>query len=650
MAPLATALRRHRGWRCVMPSISFVGKLRWRTEGGTHILRGRRGKETMGRERWEREREGLRRLARVFAEEARGGLLGEALEVVLETAQFDSGAAFSVDANAVDLAAERGLASPSDRPGDGATRDIFKRVLVAVAERVVSTRKPLFIPAIARSDLETDGIAELLQRGFTSVAAQPVKHQREVLGVLVLLAKEPTTFDPQLRVFFEMVAHVVALAAERDRRVERELGYRAELVEAGHMASLGLLTATVAHELRGPVGALSMQIAEQEHLLEQMREPGSEWLQPIIGELTELLTDMRTASGQMGTLIAQLSALSRRETAPERLELGAVARDALGIARSDLQRRSVALVEDYGSPCFTMGRRDNLVQVVLNLVFNAADACIAAGRPEARVTVRTKAEGSRVMLSVDDTGPGVPPSDVRAIFQPFFTTKQRGTGTGLGLKICSDVIAAHHGHIEVVNLESGGASFRVLLPGLSETAASSMPRESQTVRPPSANDVEVKHVFVVDDDELFTRTVKRALKPHEVRTAGTASEAEMALLDPLYSPHLVLCDLGLPGMTGDILHARISSKRARLAERFLFVTGGACSKEEADYVRASGCATLVKPVDMKDIWAALAVPPSHISEAPEGVVTLRSDAPQSTGSAAPTLPPINETEPSTGTR
>jgi DNA-binding NarL/FixJ family response regulator len=124
----------------------------------------------------------------------------------------------------------------------------------------------------------------------------------------------------------------------------------------------------------------------------------------------------------------------------------------------------------------------------------------------------------------------------------------------------------------------------------------------------------------------------------------------MALLDPLYSPHLILCDLGLPGMTGDMLHARICAKRPRLGERFLFVTGGACSKEEADYVRASGRATLVKPVDMKDIWVALAAPPSHISGAPEGVATLRSDAPQAPSSAPPTLPPAKATEPSPGTR
>jgi signal transduction histidine kinase/DNA-binding NarL/FixJ family response regulator len=602
----------------------------------------------MGRERWEREREGLRRLARVFAEEARGGLLGEALEVVLEAAGIDAGAAFSADGGAVDLVAERGLASASDRPGEVTSRDPFRRAVASAAERAAATRKPLFVPALVRSELAGELRDVLVARGFFSLAAQPVKHQRDVLGVIVVLTKEPAQFDPPLRAFFETVAHMVALAAERDRRVEREIGFRAELAEAGHMASLGLLTATVAHELRGPVGAIAMQISEQEHIISQLREGASEWSLPMLSEFGELIGDMRVASAQIGTIISQLSALSRRETAPDKLELGIVAKDALVIARSDLSRRGVALVEDYAGACFTMGRRDNLVQVVLNLVFNAADACLVAGRPDPKVTVRTRMEGARVILSVEDTGPGVPPSDVRAIFQPFFTTKQRGKGTGLGLKICSDVVAAHHGHIEVKNLDSGGASFRVILPGLVDAALAVSSREAtQTARPPPAEDIEIRHVFVVDDDEVFTRTVKRALKPHEVRTAGTASEAEMALLDPLYSPHLIVCDLGLPGMTGDVLHARICAKRPRLGERFLFVTGGACSKEEADYVRASGCATLVKPVDMKDIWTALTAPATRISGAPEGVATLRSDLPQGSVSTLP--PPARETEPSTGT-
>ncbi|HEX9298064.1 MAG TPA: ATP-binding protein [Polyangiaceae bacterium] len=594
----------------------------------------------MGRDRWEREREALRKLARVFAEETRGGLLEEALEAVLAASRIGSGAAFAMDRESLDLVAERWTSSsPSDRTTHPSSRERCKQALVAAAGRAAKMRRLVFLPDVGRSDLEAEHREALQSSGFHALAAQPVKHQRDVLGVLVILSKDPTSLDGSVAAFLETVAHVVALAAERDRRVERELGYRAELAEAGHMAALGLLTATVAHELRGPVAALGVQLAEQQQIVEQLRDEGSDWAHKMLSEMTELLEDMRAAAGQVSTVISQLSALSRRDTAPDRLELGAVAREGLGIARSALKGRGISLVEDYAGGCYTLGRRDNLVQVVLNLVFNAADACATSKRANPKVIVQTRVEGPRIVLSIDDTGPGVPESDIHAIFQPFFTTKERGRGTGLGLKICSDVVAAHHGHIEVVNLSGGGASFRVILPKLITTGISSSSREIPTAPPPVSERMEVRRVFVVDDDELFTRTVRRALKPHDVRTASTASEAEMMLLAPEYEPDLVLCDLGLPGMTGDILHARIASKRPKVAERFLFVTGGACSKSEADYLRASGCATLLKPIDVKDIWTALSTPPPKRSAAPDSVATLRSDAPPPLRSEVPTVPP-----------
>jgi signal transduction histidine kinase/ActR/RegA family two-component response regulator len=595
--------------------------------------------ETTGKDRTDREREGLRKLARIFAEEARGGLLEEALETVLDACNIHAGVAFSFDGTSLDLVAERATvakaAEPSSKPS---SRDMLKEALLAAANRAASQRKPVRWPGLAQAELLPELRDALVTHGFRALVAQPVKHQREVLGVLLVLFQE-TAPDPGFYAFIETVAYVVALAAERDRRVEREVGYRAELAEAGRMASLGLLTATVAHELRGPVGALGVQLAEQAQIIDQLREAGTDWARPMLAELTELLGDMKAAASQMGTLISQLSSMSRRETAPAKIELGDVARQSLGIARSELKRRGITLIEDFAGRCYTMGRRDNLVQVILNLVFNAADACAIAKRANPKIVVRSKTEGTRVILSVDDSGPGVPPSNVHAIFQPFFTTKERGQGTGLGLKICNDVVAAHHGHIEVVNLAEGGASFRVILPRLAVTSSSSGTPEAPTV-PPPPEQVDIRHVFVVDDDELFTRTIKRALKPHDVRTASTASEAEIALLDPLYAPHLILCDLGLPGMTGDVLHARISERRPLIASHFVFVTGGACSKSEADYLRASGCPTLLKPIDIKDIWGALSKPPSRISIAPEGVATLRSDLPEPLRSSdAPTLPP-----------
>src|SRR5450432_436164 len=253
----------------------------------------------MSKQRWEREREALRKFSRALAEEARGGHLEEALEVVLGALDLEAGAAFSVDGAFLNLVAER-RAGPSgnEAPEPPRKHDALREALLAVATRAAAARKPVHFVDLSRSDLSTEQRTELARRGFVALAAQPVKHQREVLGVLIVLAKDATAFDASRLVILETITHMVALAAERDRRVEREQGYRAELIEAGHMAALGLLTATVAHELRGPVGALTVQVAEEQQIVDQLREMGSDSA-PALSDLAELHSDMKAALVQM---------------------------------------------------------------------------------------------------------------------------------------------------------------------------------------------------------------------------------------------------------------------------------------------------------------------------------------------------------------
>jgi ActR/RegA family two-component response regulator len=268
----------------------------------------------------------------------------------------------------------------------------------------------------------------------------------------------------------------------------------------------------------------------------------------------------------------------------------------------------------------------------LNLVLNAADACEREANSPRRVTVRVQEEGDNVVLMVDDTGPGV--SDINAMFRPLYSTQERGKLAGLGLKICRDVVTAHGGHIEVVNLPELGSSFRVYLPRVADSSGVhpvSVPRAATSTA--RLANMTPRKVLVVDDDPVFSRTVRRALKPHDVRTAQTASEGEIALLDPSYMPDLVLCDVCLPGKNGHELHSRLAASRPEIAQRFVFVTGGALTKTEADYVKHSGCRTLAKPLDLKDILESLENP-KLASMQPTSVRTLICEAEVTEGRTA----------------
>jgi signal transduction histidine kinase/CheY-like chemotaxis protein len=528
----------------------------------------------------------------------------------------------------VAFAMDQRLELVADRRFDAVRRPLaaLLRGASAFAERCLATRKPAKSADLRHDRDGVDDAGEFLALGSSCVLSVPVLDVRSPVGALVLLFSGPDDVDTETIEFVTCVANLAALCAQRERRTDAKLSSEQQ-EEAAHMVSLGLLTATVAHELRGPAGALLLQQEELKRLVEQLEllDGGVDSaVGEAVAELSELSTDIGTAVARVRDTVEQLSMVSRRELAPEHVELAEVVEESLRVAKPLMERRGIALSKSYDPSCYTIARRDNLAQVVLNLTLNAMDACQNAAQPE--VSVRVLEAGEHVALVVEDNGPGVAPQAIPHIFKPFYTTKQRGSGTGLGLKICSDVVTAHGGHIEVHERLGGGASFRVLLPRAREDSgvlALSVPQPLRTPAPQRR-----KHVLVVDDDPVFSRTIRRSLKPHDVRTCSAASEAQAMLLDPSYTPDLILCDVFLPGANGNTLHARVTKLRPELGHRFVFVTGGALGKDEAAYLRNSGCTTLFKPVELRSLLDLLDDPTPE-SARPNTVKTLQLLPPSS---------------------
>jgi signal transduction histidine kinase/ActR/RegA family two-component response regulator len=536
-------------------------------------------------------------LSQRLAGESVGGFMGECLDALLDGTPARSAIAFAMDER-LELVADRRL--------DGVRRPLaaLLRGASTFAERCLATRKPSKSADLRHDRDGVDDAGEFLALGAGCVLSVPVMDMRTPVGALLLLFADPSEVDAETVAFAASIASLAALRAQRDRRSEAKLSTEQQ-EEAAHMVSLGLLTATVAHELRGPAGALLLQQEELKRLVEQLDVLGGgadTATGEAVAELMELSTDIGTAVSRIRDTVEQLSMVSRRETSPEHVELSEVVDESLTVVKPHFERRGITLSKSYDPGCFTVARRDTLAQVVLNLTLNAMDACQNATRPE--VTVRVLESGEHVALVVEDNGPGVPAQAIPNIFKPFFTTKRRGAGTGLGLKICSDVVSAHGGHIEVHERTGGGASFRVLLPRAREDSgvlALQVHATPRAVVTPARR----KQVLVVDDDPVFSRTLRRSLKPHDVRTCAAASEAQALLLDPSYVPDLVLCDVFLPGANGNLLHSRVAKHRPEIARRFVFVTGGALGKDEASYLRHSGCSTLFKPVELKSILELL---------------------------------------------
>jgi signal transduction histidine kinase/CheY-like chemotaxis protein len=562
-----------------------------------------------------------------LAQESSGGVLGDCLDVLLDATSARCALAFTSDGS-LEPAAERRLTL---RPNIDVPR--LRRAARALAERAATARRVVQVDDIRRDADAIPDASEVLALGVRAVLSQPVVHRRVVLATLVLMFDDAAMLDVETTEFVTAVTSITAVALERDRHVEEAETARNRLVTGTGNASVGLVTATVAHELRSPTGALVLQHEELARLtdhLEKLGDPSDTALGGAIAELSELTSDMGVTIGRVRETVENLTTMGRKENPRYRVDLGMVAREALVVARPHLERQGVLLHERYQTDCFSLGRKDALVQVILNLVFNAADACAGAPRPE--LWVRVAADGPHVLLIVEDNGPGVPQDAVENIFLPFYTTKKKREAPGLGLKICSDVVADHGGHIEVHERSGGGASFHVLLPRVDDLGEPAAPISQP---PLPSHPVERRVVLVIDDDPIQSRALRRALRPHQVKTAGTASEAEILLLDPSYSPDLVICDVYLPGANGNVLHDRIRRARPAMADRFVFITGGALGQVEADYIKTSRQPTLQKPLDLKSLFALFSPSDRGDSAPPASVRTLSEPG----TSERATLPP-----------
>lgn len=241
----------------------------------------------------------------------------------------------------------------------------------------------------------------------------------------------------------------------RQERVDRER-LRDELRRSEHLASLGMLLAKVAHEIRNPLAGIRSTAQLWERLPQESRTPES--LRAMIG-----------AVDRLDSLVSQLLYFSRSEnTARQSVDLNGVVREACDLLRAQAVEQNVRLdVELAPDLPQIRGSAPALRQVVLNLATNALQAMPDSGRLSCRT--RHVAANRTVELEVADTGPGVDPSVRDRLFEPFFTT--RATGTGLGLALCREIVLQHDGTIELEPAAPHGTVCRIVFPAADSPAS-----------------------------------------------------------------------------------------------------------------------------------------------------------------------------------
>jgi len=292
-----------------------------------------------------------------------------------------------------------------------------------------------------------------------SEAAQGVTLGSRQLLVPVTRVRELRELGASLK---RMTESLLAKEDSLQREVERvastteELGKaQRELVRSERLASVGRLAAGLAHEIGNPIAAL---IGLQDLLLDGQLEPD---------EQRDFIKRMRSETERVNRTLRDLLQFARpaRETAapspPGDVETAIHDTAALMMHQATLRDVELCIDVHPGLPRVTLGS-EQLIQVVLNLILNAADAL--HGRAAARVSVLASAREGSVQIAVEDNGEGVPSEIADHIFEPFFTTKEVGKGTGLGLSVCQSLLAAAGGSLSLDATYTAGARFLVQLP------------------------------------------------------------------------------------------------------------------------------------------------------------------------------------------
>ncbi len=269
------------------------------------------------------------------------------------------------------------------------------------------------------------------------------------------------------------------------KKVQQELkATQAQMLHQEKMASIGLLSAGVAHEINNPIGFISSNLMTMKKYVQRLfdyiqgaddifavstnEQSGAELqklkknlkISYISEDIFDLIEESKEGIERVTKIVQNLKTFSRLDESDQKqANLNDCLDSTLNIVWNELKYKAT-VNKDYGEIPDILCFPQRLNQVFLNLLVNAVQAIETQGE----ITIRTWSQGDEVKVSISDTGSGIQEEKIKNIFLPFFTTKDVGKGTGLGLSISYEIIKAHNGEIGVVSKQGEGTTFTVSLP------------------------------------------------------------------------------------------------------------------------------------------------------------------------------------------
>lgn len=384
-----------------------------------------------------------------------------------------------------------------------------------------------------------------------------------------------------------------------DTDISEKKQIEAQFLRSQRLENIGALAGGIAHDLNNILSPVMMLT---DVLRESLTDP----------ESLHLLETVKASASRGASLVRQILSFARGVSG-ERVPLNAgyLARDMAKLARETFPKSITIETFAERELWLVIGDPTQIHQVLLNLCVNARDAMPKGGRIVIKLSNETLSDrtvaglekpvsGDFVILTVQDTGQGIPPEIREKIFEPFFTTKEAGKGTGLGLSTVASIVRNHGGFIHVRSELNQGTCFEIGLPATRIEAASRT--ETAPARPPVGSG---ELVLLVDDDRAVLEMTRETLEAfhYQVLVAGEGAEALAIFENNRGSIRLVVTDLQMPVMNGQVLAQEL---RARAPETPVIGISGATDEVPAgDEIRRTLTALIGKPYSTDQLLRAV---------------------------------------------
>ena len=416
--------------------------------------------------------------------------------------------------------------------------------------------------------------------GFSGVETYRYNHRKQIIPVSISGAIYKGEHD-------NPIGSIITL---RDTREKKRM--ESQLQQSQKMEAIGTLAGGIAHDFNNILAAI---LGYSELLLADL---------PSNASIRNKVEAIHTSGERARDLVSQILAYSRKdEQVRSPIEMHLVIKDALKLLRPAIPA-TIDIQTQISSNCHILGDPSRVHQIIMNLCTNAFQSMLESGGTLkinlSRIKVEDKAVGAGVpagnygKLIISDTGVGIPPENLERIFDPYFTTKEKGKGTGLGLAAVHGIVKSHGGAILVESQIGIGTRFEVYLPLALEKSDTGMQFDSQIIGGQ-------ERILVVDDEHDILEIQKEALERlgYIVTAKDNAHEALKIFVDQPDQFDLVITDMTMPNMAGDKLADELRKVRSDIPVILCTGYSELISQEKAESLGIKGF--LMKPVSVKDL-------------------------------------------------